>query len=103
MLTEKMSISRRKIEAFDLLLLILPQQALVKLIWDLCPRARKAHVHVNTILGRGLKVESLEDVFYVAVIVNRQLFRTIEKPAAIQAIDRGKGTKSRIAKSHAAI
>ena len=57
-------------------------------IWRLEPGAGESQVQVKGIYIRELKVQAVENVFFVALVVHHDELRRIEEPAAVQAADR---------------
>src|SRR5277367_3930484 len=59
----------------------------VKRIRRLEPGAGVKQIKVQGVCGIELIIHAVEDVFFVALVVQYGVFRTVEKPAAVQTVD----------------
>src|SRR6185312_12323835 len=73
----------RDVVAEDLGALVLAEGLLVVLIGDLIPGARDRQIEMVGVDGTGCKVEAVKEGFDVAVVVERDEFRGIEKAPAV--------------------
>src|ERR1700687_5813895 len=78
--------ARGHIERFDLGALVLACGLRIERIGFLKPGSREAEIQVNGVWSRGLKVKTIEHVFFISLVVHHLEFRRIEKAPGVQAI-----------------
>ena len=83
---DEMGPSRREVEGPDLRTLILACCLRVERVRGLKPRPRQRQIQMESVRVVRLPIEPVERRLRIAVIVNRNEFRRIEKPAARAAV-----------------
>ena len=56
--------------------------------WRLEPGPAKTEIQINRVRIRRLEIDAVEQIFLIAVIVKNLEFRSIEKAACVQSVNR---------------